>query len=173
MNLCIGQIEASTCPPRFVCCMTKKSWAFSDPLAVISAALRLLFIVNTLTVFLSFCYTGIYKDFVRQLKVFPPSFCHFCACEMSPGWGHLIIWMDPSVGHLNGSLARVGGNLNNHFQKSQMPGGLPRGDVEASIWPIHYRVGNFSFVFHWWSGFQIISGSDTRTYPHLCQGPQA
>ena len=25
--------------------------------------------------------------------------------------------------HLNGILARVGGNLNNNFQKSQMPGG--------------------------------------------------
>ena len=33
--------------------------------------------------------------------------------------------MDPCVGHLNGILARVGGNLNNNFQKSQMPGGLP------------------------------------------------
>ena len=28
------------------------------------------------------------------------------------------------MGHLNGILARVGGNLNNNFQKSQMPGGL-------------------------------------------------
>ena len=35
--------------------------------------------------------------------------------------------MDLSVGHLNGILARVGGNLNNNFQKSQMPGGLPGG----------------------------------------------
>ena len=35
--------------------------------------------------------------------------------------------MDPSVGHLNGILARVGGNLNNNFQKSQMPRGLPGG----------------------------------------------
>ena len=85
------------------------------------------FLVNTLTVFLSFCY--IYKDFVRQLKAFPPSFGHFCACEMSPGWGHLITWMDPSVGHLNGILARVGGNLNNNFRKSQMPGGLPGGGM--------------------------------------------
>ena len=31
------------------------------------------------------------------------------------------------MGHLNGILARVGGNLNNSFQKSQMPGGLPGG----------------------------------------------
>ena len=35
--------------------------------------------------------------------------------------------MDPSVGHLNGILAQVSGNLNNNFQKSQMPGGLPGG----------------------------------------------
>ena len=58
----------------------------------------------------------IYKDFVRQLKAFFPSFCHSCPCEMSPGWGHLITWIDPSVGHLNGILARVGGNLNNSFK---------------------------------------------------------
>ena len=31
------------------------------------------------------------------------------------------------MGHLNGILARVGGNLNNNFQKSQMPRGLPGG----------------------------------------------
>ena len=41
--------------------------------------------------------------------------------------------MDPSMGHLNGILVRVEGNLNNNFQKSQMPGGLQGGDVEASI----------------------------------------
>ena len=35
------------------------------------------------------------------------------------------------------NIPQVGGNLNNNFQKSQMPGGLPGGDVEASIWPIH------------------------------------
>ena len=31
------------------------------------------------------------------------------------------------MGHLNGILARVGENLNNNFQKSQMPPGLPGG----------------------------------------------
>ena len=31
--------------------------------------------------------------------------------------------------HLNGIFARVGGNLNNNFQKSQMPGGLPGGGM--------------------------------------------
>ena len=29
--------------------------------------------------------------------------------------------------HLNGILARVGGNLNDNFQKSQMPGGVAWG----------------------------------------------
>ena len=41
--------------------------------------------------------------------------------------------MNPSVGHLNSSLARVGGNLKDNFQKSQMPGGGAVGDVEALI----------------------------------------
>ena len=31
------------------------------------------------------------------------------------------------MGHLNGILARVGGNLNDNFQKSQIPEGLPGG----------------------------------------------
>lgn len=35
----------------------------------------------------------------------------------------MITGMDPSVGHLNSILARGGGNLNNNFKKSQMPGG--------------------------------------------------
>ena len=33
------------------------------------------------------------------------------------------------MGQLNGIWARVGGNLNNNFQKSQMPGGLPGGGM--------------------------------------------
>ena len=37
--------------------------------------------------------------------------------------------MDPSVGHLNGILAPVGGNLNSNFPKSQMSGGLPGGGM--------------------------------------------
>ena len=28
------------------------------------------------------------------------------------------------MGHLNGNLAWIGKNLNNNFQKSQMPGGM-------------------------------------------------
>ena len=33
------------------------------------------------------------------------------------------------MGHLNGILTRVGGNLNKNFQKSQIPGGLPGGGM--------------------------------------------
>ena len=35
--------------------------------------------------------------------------------------------MDPSVGHLNGILAWVGGNLNNNFQKKSNARGVARG----------------------------------------------
>ena len=37
------------------------------------------------------------------------------------------------MGHLNGFLGRVGGNLNNSFQKRQMPGGLPVGMLVLPI----------------------------------------
>ena len=48
--------------------------------------------------------------------------------------GHLITLLDPSMGHLNGILARAGGNLNNNFQKKSNARGVARGgDVEASI----------------------------------------
>ena len=33
------------------------------------------------------------------------------------------------MGHLNGILARVEGNLNKNFQKSQIPGVLPGGGM--------------------------------------------
>ena len=85
-----------------------------------------------------------------QLKAFLPSLFHLCACEMSPGWGHLITWMDPIVGHLNSILVRLGGNLNNNFQKSQMPGGLLGGggdDVEALMWSIHSYIYSPGKVF--------------------------
>ena len=110
----------------YVAWHTKKLWAFSDLVAVISAALHETFVrsnyANSASKFLLYwmrIICCIYKDFVRQLKAFLPSFCHLCACEMSPGWGDLITWMDPSVGHLNSILARVGGN----FQKVKCPGG--------------------------------------------------
>ena len=104
----------------YVAWHTKEIWAFSDLVAAIFAALPKNFVKMQII-------CCIYKDFVGRLKAFLPSFCHLCGCEMSPGWGHLITWTDPSVGHLNSILARVAGNLNNNFRKSQMPGGLPGG----------------------------------------------
>ena len=100
----------------YVAWRTKKLWAFSNLLAAISAALHETFVrskyANNASQFLVYwirIICCIYKDFVPQLKAFLPSFGHLCACEMSPGWGHLITWMDPSVGHLNDILAQVGG----------------------------------------------------------------
>ena len=90
----------------------------------------------TLTVFLSFCNSEcklfavfINKDFVRQLKAFLPSLCHLYVPVKCPWGGAFDHLNGPSVGHLNGILAPVGGNLNNNFRKSQMPGGLPVGGV--------------------------------------------
>ena len=48
------------------------------------------------------------------------------------------------MGHLNGILARVGGNLNNNFQKSQMPGGLPRGG--GGGWILKLRFDRYIIV---------------------------
>ena len=115
-----------------------RGWGIWSPwvrgVAAISAALQENFVrskyANSVSQFLLYwmrILCCIYKAFVRQLKAFLPSFCNLCACGMSPGWGHLITLLDPSVEHLNGILARAGGNLNNNFQKSQMPGGLPGG----------------------------------------------
>ena len=55
------------------------------------------------------------------------------------------------MGHLNGILARVGGNLNNNFQKSQMPGGLPGGGM------LKLRFDRYISRFY---GPIIDSGSD-------------
>ena len=49
-----------------------------------------------------------------------------------------VIWLFfRGWGHLNSFSARWGGNLNKNFPKVQMPGGLPGGDVEPSIWLVH------------------------------------
>ena len=55
--------------------------------------------------------------------------------KVSRGWGHLITWIGPMMGHLNSFSASRGANLNKNFPKIQLPGGLPQGggDVEASI----------------------------------------
>ena len=45
--------------------------------------------------------------------------------KVSWGWGHLITWNEPMVGHLNSFSAWGGGNLNKNFPKFQMPGVCP------------------------------------------------
>ena len=53
---------------------------------------------------------------------------------LSRGWGHMITWNGPMMGHLNSFLASGVVNLNKDFPKIQMPRGLPGwGDVQASI----------------------------------------
>ena len=47
--------------------------------------------------------------------------------KVSRGWGHLITWNGPIIGHLNSFSASEGGNLSKKFPKIQMPGGLPGG----------------------------------------------
>ena len=53
------------------------------------------------------------------------------------------------MGHLNGILARVGGNLNNNFQKSQMPGGLPGGGMLKLRFDRYIKLGydNLGILF--------------------------
>ena len=53
--------------------------------------------------------------------------------KVSRGWGHLITWNGPMMGHLNSFSASGGGNLNKNFAKNTNARGLPGGDVEASI----------------------------------------
>ena len=54
--------------------------------------------------------------------------------KVSWGWGHLITWNGPMMGHLNSFSASGGGNLNKNFAKNTNAWGLPAGgDVEASI----------------------------------------
>ena len=51
------------------------------------------------------------------------------------------------MGHLNGILARVGGNLNKKIQKSQMPGGLPGGSMLKLRFDRYIRPSPLFFVW--------------------------
>ena len=116
----------------FVCCMTHKEklsihWPCSSNFR--HSVVRSKY-ANSVSQFLLYwlqIICCIYKDFVQQLKAFLPSLFHLCACEMFRGWGHLITWMDPSVGHLSGILARLGGIWTIIFKKGKCPGGCLKG----------------------------------------------
>ena len=45
--------------------------------------------------------------------------------KVSRGWGHLITWNGPMMGHLNSFSALGGGNFPKIFQKFKCPGGCP------------------------------------------------
>ena len=47
--------------------------------------------------------------------------------KVSRGWGHLITWNGPMMGHLNSFSASGGGNFPKIFQKFKFPGGCPGG----------------------------------------------
>ena len=48
---------------------------------------------------------------------------------VSGGWGHLITWNGPMMGHLNSFSASGGGNLNKNFAKNTNARGLPGGGM--------------------------------------------
>ena len=47
--------------------------------------------------------------------------------KVSWGWGHLITWNGPRMGHLNSFPPREGGICTKIFQKFKCPGGCPGG----------------------------------------------
>ena len=118
----------------YVAWHTKKIWAFSDLVEAISTALHENFVrskyANSVSQFLLYwmqiiccIYKGSFDNwrrFCRPFAIYVPVKCPQGGGIWSPErtlvWG---IWM--------GTLAWVGGDLNNNFQKSQMPGGLPGG----------------------------------------------
>ena len=59
--------------------------------------------------------------------------------KVSRGWGRLITWNGPMLGHLNSFSDSGEGSLNKNFPKIQMPGGLPGGgclsfDLTGTLW---------------------------------------
>ena len=49
--------------------------------------------------------------------------------KVSRGWGHLITWNEPMMGHLNSFSASGGGNLNKKFSKKYKCPGVARGGM--------------------------------------------
>ena len=78
--------------------------------------------------------------------------------KVSRGWGHLITWNGTMMGHLNNFSASGGGNLNKKLQKFKCPAG--GGDVEASIWLVHYcTTGRIVF------GAQVVKKRQSLIWP--------
>ena len=66
------------------------------------------------------------------------------------------------MGHLNSFSASGGGNLNKHFPKIQMPGGLPRGVARG------LPGGMFKLRFDWY-----ITELKLLTLTYVCDVSQA
>ena len=49
--------------------------------------------------------------------------------KVSRGWGHLITWNGPMIGHLNSFSTSGGWNFPKIFQKFKCPGGCPGGGM--------------------------------------------
>ena len=101
---------------------------------------KLLFVVNTLTVFLSFCYIEC-ELFAEFTKILFDNWRHFCVllsfmCLWKvPRVGAFDHLNGPFVGHLNGILARVGGIWTIIFKKVKCPGGCPGG--RGGCWSVN------------------------------------
>ena len=110
----------------FGCCMMKKSWAFSDLVAAISPPLHEFFVHSkyansVFVIFIKILFDN-WRRFRRPSVIFVPVKCPQDGGIWSPEW--TLVW-----GIWTAFWARVGGNLNNNFQKSQMPGGLLGGGM--------------------------------------------
>ena len=104
---------------------------------------RLLFVVNTLTVFLSFCYIEC-ELFAVFIKILFDKYEGASASLLS----FMCLWNVPGVWDIwtpewtlvwdiwTAFWPRWWGIWTIIFKKVQCPGGCP-GDVKASIWPIH------------------------------------
>ena len=59
--------------------------------------------------------------------------------KVSRGWGHLITWYGPMLGHLNSFYGLGRGEFEQEFSKNSNVWVLPGrgGNVEASIWLVH------------------------------------
>ena len=104
--------------------------------------------------------------------LFSFSFCYIIVMSkqkriLSQGWGHLITWNRPMMGHLNSFSASGGGNLSKNVSKIQMPGGLPGGDVEALIWLVHNAYQWYFLVMYvYMPGWYALSWSGYCTLPN-------
>ena len=122
---------------------------------------RILFVVNTLTVFLSFCYIecNLFAVFINILCDNWGRFCHpsviYVPVKCPQGGG---IWSPERtlvLGIWTTFLPGQGGIWTIIFNKVKCPGGcLGGGDVEALIWPIHKFVENSKppYIFERFSG---------------------